>query len=358
MGKRKLWVTYWLWAVGGPVGLHHVYLGRDSHALLWMLTFGGFGLGWLREFYRLPAYVESANHNPTTARAANGRPVRAGAAPPPISLARFAGQVCIGIYFGMAALIGLSSISAFYLLVLPLAIGTGVHLVSSVGEQTSDLRKTLTACLVTSPVFYGHVLGTVPVSIAASVTAAQNRRYKPGMEREEPLALSLRCSNANILHLLLGARLYRLGLAWLAFSAPLGYSVFYNTTATLSYTADSVAALLDWLWFFPSLRSLLESCLLLPYRAFSLLTGGGGEGPGQWERVLERFISEHSQRRLAALQVLAVSSEAPFEEITQRYRELVKTWHPDHNPHRAEEASSRFLEIQEAYETLLRLHRP
>ncbi|KAK6471086.1 dnaJ-like protein subfamily C member 22 [Huso huso] len=342
MGKRKLWVTYWLWAVGGPVGLHHVYLGRDSHALLWMLTFGGFGLGWLREFYRLPAYVESANHNPTTARAANGRPVRAGAAPPPISLARFAGQVCIGIYFGMAALIGLSSISAFYLLVLPLAIGTGVHLVSSVGEQTSDLRKTLTACLVTSPVFYGHALGTVPVSIAASVTAAQNRRYKPGMEREEPL----------------GARLYRLGLAWLAFSAPLGYSVFYNTTATLSYAADSVAALLDWLWFFPSLRSLLESCLLLPYRAFSLLTGGGGEGPGQWEKVLERFISEHSQRRLAALQVLAVSSEAPFEEITQRYRELVKTWHPDHNPHQAGEASSRFLEIQEAYETLLRLHRP
>ncbi|MGH0149615.1 UNVERIFIED_CONTAM: hypothetical protein FKN15_061569 [Acipenser sinensis] len=262
MGKRKLWVTYWLWAVGGPVGLHHVYLGRDSQALLWMLTFGGFGLGWLREFYRLPAYVESANHNPTTARAANGRPVRAGAAPPPISLARFAGQVCIGIYFGTAAVIGLSSISAFYLLVLPLAIGTGVHLVSSVGEQTSDLRKTLTACLVTSPVFYGHVLGTVPVSIAASVTAAQNRRYKPGMEREEPL------------------------------------------------------------------------------------------GKGSL-----RHVAEHS--KLGAFRgVLAVSSEAPFEEITQRYRELVKTWHPDHNPHRAEEASSRFLEIQEAYETLLRLHRP
>lgn len=36
MGKRVT-VNYALWAVGGPLGLHHT--------LLWMLTFGGFGVG-------------------------------------------------------------------------------------------------------------------------------------------------------------------------------------------------------------------------------------------------------------------------------------------------------------------------
>ncbi|XP_051780047.1 dnaJ homolog subfamily C member 22 [Erpetoichthys calabaricus] len=331
MQQRRLWVTYALWAVGGPLGLHHLYLRRDSHALLWMLTFGGFGVGWLREFFRLPAYVKKTNGK----RRPSGMPV------PPISPVRFLGQVCMGIYFGMVALICLSSLNYFYLLVLPLAVSMGIHLVSSVGEETSDLHKTLMASLVTSTVFYGRPLGTFPASLVASLTATQNRRYKGGETLEEPL----------------GVRLYRLSLAWLAFSAPLAYCVVYNTTATISYVAESIAALLDWLWFFPSLRVLLESVLLLPYRAFCLVTGGGRLILEDWERVLERFVSIHNERREAAMQVLGVSHGATFEVISHNYRELVKMWHPDHNPHNKEEATRQFMEIQEAYETLVRLNK-
>lgn len=56
------------------------------------------------------------------------------------------------------------------------------------------------------------------------------------------------------------------------------------------------------------------------------------------------------------LQVLSLKSEASLEDITQSYRELVKTWHPDHNP--SKDAETMFLKIQEAYEILLRRHRP
>lgn len=178
MVKRRT-VAYALWAVGGPLGLHHIYLGRDSHALLWMLTLGGFGLGWVREVTRIPAYVGEANED---ARRQKKR--FATGLPPPLSPVRFAGQVCVGIYFGTVALIGLSSLRFFYLIVLPLCVGAGVHLVSSVGQQTSDLRKTLTACLVASPVFYGSSLSPLPISLAASVTAAQHRRFKPPGSRE------------------------------------------------------------------------------------------------------------------------------------------------------------------------------
>ena len=87
--------------------------------------------------------------------------------------------MCVGIYFGMVALVGLNTLSFFYLIVLPLSVGAGVHLVSCVGQQTSDLRRTLTTCLVTSPVFYGSSLSPLPISIAASITAAQHRRFKP-----------------------------------------------------------------------------------------------------------------------------------------------------------------------------------
>lgn len=166
-------VAYALWAIGGPLGLHHLYLGRDSHALLWMLTLGGFGFGWVREVIRIPAYVGEANQEADSERK---RPPAV--VPPPVSPVRFAGQVCVGIYFGAVALIGLNSLSFFYLIVLPLCVGSGVHLVSSVGQQTSDLQKTLTTCLLTSPIFYGSTLSPLPISLAASVTAAQHRRFR------------------------------------------------------------------------------------------------------------------------------------------------------------------------------------
>ncbi|XP_029012909.1 dnaJ homolog subfamily C member 22 [Betta splendens] len=332
---KSVMVAYALWAVAGPLGLHHIYLGRDSHALLWMLTLGGFGLGWVREATRIPAYVREANEDAQKQRR------RSPTAVPPVSPVRFAGQVCVGVYFGAVALIGLRSLSFFYLVVLPLCVGAGVHLVSSVGRQSSDLHKTLTACLVTSPVFYGSALSPLPISLAASVTAAQHRRFKPphahGGTQE------------------LGPRLYRLGLAWLAFSAPLGYCIFHNTTATLYYLSDCVSALLDMFWFLPWFRGVLEYILLIPYRILCALAGGGYYEE-TWKKLLEILLKEYTDREKEALQVLSLKSEASLEEITRSYRELAKTWHPDHNP--SKEAEATFVKIHEAYEVLLRRHRP
>ncbi|XP_035512859.1 dnaJ homolog subfamily C member 22 [Morone saxatilis] len=333
---KSVMVAYALWAAGGPLGFHHLYLGRDSHALLWMLTLGGFGFGWIREFIRIPAYVSEANQDAEKERKRPPTKV-----PPSVGPVRFAGQVCVGIYFGTVALIGLSSLSFFYLIVLPLCVGAGVHLVSSVGQQTSDLQKTLTACLITSTIFYGSTLSPLPISLAASVTAAQHSRFKPPQTPGSKQKLV--------------PRLYRLGLAWLAFSAPLGYCIFHNTTATLYYLSDCVAALLDIFWFLPWLRSVLEYILLMPYRVLCFLTGGGYYEEA-WKKVLEILLKEYTEKEKEALQVLSLEVEASLEEITRSYRELAKTWHPDHNP--SKEAEATFLKIQEAYEVLLRRHRP
>lgn len=187
---KRLITTYALWAVGGPLGLHHLYLRRDSHALLWMITLGGFGFGWLREFFRIPAYVSDANKEVERVR-------RSSSTPPPIGLVRFAGQICVGIYFGSVALISLNSLRFFYLLVLPLSVGAGVHLVSCVGQQTSDLQMTLTASIMTSSIFYGSTLSPLPISIAASVTAAQHRKFKPPQHGSSPEPLGQSCTLAS-----------------------------------------------------------------------------------------------------------------------------------------------------------------
>ena len=55
-------VTYVLWFFFGWLGLHHFYLKRDRHAFVWWATLGGvFGLGWIRDIWRIPDYVQECN---------------------------------------------------------------------------------------------------------------------------------------------------------------------------------------------------------------------------------------------------------------------------------------------------------
>ncbi|XP_053560936.1 dnaJ homolog subfamily C member 22 [Bombina bombina] len=334
MGKSLI-VAYGLWALGGPLGLHHIYLGRDSHALLWMLTLGGFGIGWMWEFWKIPALVFHVNKQEKKKNLTRD-------GEPPASPIRFMGQVAIGIYFGLAAAIGLSSLSSFYFVALPLAVGLGVHLVASVGEQTSNLKNTLIAAFLTSPIFYGRAVSMIPISLTASMTAQQHRRYRHNQNTNENLSL----------------RLYRIGLAYLAFTGPLAYSALLNTSRTVSYVAGSIGAMLDILSFFPAVSALTERALLLPYRAWMLFSGGGplrDQYFHEWEKIYEFVASFQNEKEEMACKVLGVDSKATLDEINQHYRELVKIWHPDHNRHRPEEAEQHFLEIQAAYEALTKI---
>lgn len=62
---KSLIVSYFLWLVGGWFGIHHIYLGRDIQAFVWWSTFGGyFGMGWLVDFFRMPAMVRDTNEEP------------------------------------------------------------------------------------------------------------------------------------------------------------------------------------------------------------------------------------------------------------------------------------------------------
>ena len=63
-------------------------------AFLWWSTFGGcFGLGWLRDFFRIPAYVADS----TTA----DEPFHPPFPHPPLSWTRSLAQAAIGYFFGL-----------------------------------------------------------------------------------------------------------------------------------------------------------------------------------------------------------------------------------------------------------------
>ena len=60
---RALWKAYALWLFTPLVwpGAYLFYLGRDTHAWLHTVTFGGFGIGWLLDFFYIPLYVADQN---------------------------------------------------------------------------------------------------------------------------------------------------------------------------------------------------------------------------------------------------------------------------------------------------------
>ena len=55
-----------------------------------------------------------------------------------------------------------------------------------------------------------------------------------------------------------------------------------------------------------------------------------------------------------AYHILGLSITATIEQAHQKYRELAKEWHPDVNPH--PQAAQKFMEVKQAYETILELN--
>lgn len=57
-----------IWFVSsGLVGFHHFYLGRHAFGVLYLCTFGCFGVGWIFDFFRMHRLVLEAN-KPSSAR--------------------------------------------------------------------------------------------------------------------------------------------------------------------------------------------------------------------------------------------------------------------------------------------------
>ena len=60
---RRIITAYMLWLFFPLVwpGAYLFYLGRDTHALLHSISFGGFGIGWLADAFYIPSYVADYN---------------------------------------------------------------------------------------------------------------------------------------------------------------------------------------------------------------------------------------------------------------------------------------------------------
>src|SRR5262249_29146937 len=58
---RRIGVAYVLWFFLGVLGIHRFYCGRIGTGILWLLTGGLVGIGWLGDLFLIPDMGRQAN---------------------------------------------------------------------------------------------------------------------------------------------------------------------------------------------------------------------------------------------------------------------------------------------------------
>lgn len=342
MAKYTL-VAYFLWLFLGWFGVHHFYLGRDNQAILWLTSCAGyFGFGWLRDFYRIPAYVKDANEEPTymeflaAEMRYNGKPRVYK------NFLRMFGQVMFAMFYRMLIYMAIPEeyleLKLLLFLVLPLGTAFGTYMVSNVGRLKSSVHYAVIGAYVGEFLFgVAHLACPEPNSLFASVVAMAFTTYGWEYDRRAHAAKQKKCSRRFATCLVI----------YLTFCSLVGSYFYFNATVV---TQDGEKI---------KVREAVGNFFRSPHWAkakqsfWQLYEEYQHEG---WEGVRRRLtVLSDLEGEERSLEIFNVTKEATMQEIKERYRVLVKQWHPDHHKDDKEYAQGKFMEIQEAYETLKKI---
>ena len=345
--------AYFLWAFGPPAA-YLFYLGRDSHALLALTSFNGFGLGWLRDFKEMRRYVELSENGGRAPRH-----VQAASTWPGLSFGRMIAAVVLGSWWAYAACSLLPPLEdvppevaekaraphAFLSLVLEAAgASIGVWLVGTLPPVTSSFGATVSGAvagaLASRAVAHPELESLKPylAPIGALCALGWRRAWVPPTARRKGV-----CRRGVGL-------LAALALCWSA--ALLGVyqhgAIVYNDGAGLQRVrvkeavyhvvkSEMFQKLLKGELFDESFRANFE----------------GGDWHSRWDKMAKGMDVTGEAH---AAKVLGVARDADLPTIKAAYRELALQLHPDKvgatTDDEKADAEAKFREVQEAYELL------
>jgi len=338
MGK-SVFLTYIFWAVGGWFGLHHFYLGRDSQAFIWWTLVGGYGgVGLFVDFFRIPRYVEEASFS--EGYIAKFLEYIKEKPKPPFSLYRFIGQVAFGNLLSWVTFAAIPEqlimgISLWWFVVLvPLGSALGVYIVGNVGREEGSIRNALLASYFTLP-FYTM---ENPKYYWSSVLAALAFRTQVKWRRTPPKKKGL-CKRVLVLSAC-GCLYLSLWTSFLYFNM-----VITNEHGETIHLRDAISNLLKSPMFMELRQSLYNLWQFYRLHGFPTLYN-------EFMKKLDPFGESN------ALITLDLPKGASQEQITKRWRDLSRQWHPDkfRDPEEKAVAQEKFMEIKDAFDKLSVIH--
>ncbi|CAL1534509.1 unnamed protein product [Lymnaea stagnalis] len=348
----SLTVTYVLWLFFGWLGLHHVYLGRCDQAFVWFATLGGgFGVGWLRDLWRIPHYVKWSTGDPAYQKKLLMR--IAGNLTPSCSLFRLAGIIVMG-YVCAAALCfivpeylpeemtaspvfgTLCLWSGKLLYVIGAILGT--YIVANIGELQCSIKQPFYGCLF---LFFSVFSEDGRVSMAP-VLAGLSIWFRGFRWRQlEPESVNRvgakkrHCVNFSMYCLVSGV--------WLLI---LCFGLYFNANVSID-GGEKIPLRVAISNFFKSDAWIRTKDSL--YQMYRIYRHAG------WTRMFndaKQLFDLSGEGH--AYRILDLDSKASQEEINKRCRSLSRDNHPDRfkDPTEKENAQEKFIEIQAACSTL------
>jgi len=325
-------VAYFLWLIGGGLGLHHLYLRRWKQAFVWWCLPGGyFGVGWFRDLWRIPEYV--ADYNKEAAHVRKMKEQIKANEVPPWKWARWMGMLVVGNMFGVLPGMALPNkedigYDLFWLrpILNPLGAAIGVWVVGNIGRWEGSIKGPLLGCYLTVPLYY---FGINAGSLCTLAGAYCFRRKWRKIEDDRTST----CKSVTVMV-----------LAGLLYASMWGSYFYFN--AEVNHNGDRIKMR-------DAVGNFLKSPLVQEFQR---------NVREHWNHMLEHgFMSAWTNLvdsldpfgEKNSLKVLGLEAGATQEQIKSRYRELSKQWHPDKvRGEGKEEAQQKFLDIQAAYENL------
>ncbi|BFZ21978.1 hypothetical protein BsWGS_25016 [Bradybaena similaris] len=342
-------VAYIVWFFFGLAGLHHIYLGRLNQAFVWFATFGGCGIGWIRDCWKIPEYVKWCNGDISLQRRHLQRAIRNPR--PGCSMFRFVGMLAMGLITStvLGALVpDFSEMSATYpftyyilrytyVVLLMLGNALGVYLVANIGElQCAKWYPFMASVGVTPWLLDRHPNVLLASFFTAAITWFKGLRWKP-LTAEVEGARTNKTFWKNMGTYLVAC------ILWLSV---LTAALYFNATVTLQ-DGQKIPVREAVNNFFRSdvWRKTKESL----WHLSSVLWHEGLWHA--WSDVRRVF---DISGEVNAFKVLNLSRGASQDEISKRCRKLSAEQHPDRfkTPEEKAVAQERFIEIQTACSSL------
>ncbi|XP_057334756.1 dnaJ homolog subfamily C member 22 [Microplitis mediator] len=337
--KSKYWAYFW-WVFGGIFGAHHLYLGRDAHAFIWFSTLGGyFGIGWLRDLFKISTYVDDANDHPHFVERFK-LSVRHHKKPT-FSTVRFIGALIVGYLWGLLLWMAIPQDEIYgmnlrhLMILVPLAVALGVWVIGNIGREQGSLWPTLVCSYLMYPSLYYIGDDSTWLSLMVVVDAlvfdtfSKEWRLKP---REKKSA---------------GKRFLGLTLAVTLYLA-LWTSYFYFNAVVTDSDGEEIK-------LSEAVKHFFTSPMWLDLKTTLWATWEQIKNQGFWATWQQLIDMSDLRGEMNAYKVLGLSQTASESEITTKWRMLSKEHHPDKVKGSDEErkaAQDRFMEIQQAYEIL------